>query len=88
MTPPPTDTPNRKEVFSERVGTFETHCKGMSETAADLAKAGGVMDKTAVEELMRSSAKVSYGTGTSLFTHILYTHSKSMYVSELYYVHM
>ena len=52
------DTPNRKEVFSDRVSTFETHCKGMSETAADLAKAGGIMDKTAVEELMRSSAKV------------------------------
>lgn len=46
-------------MFDERVGKFEVHCKAMSETAADLAKAGGVMDKTAVEELMRSSAKVN-----------------------------
>ena len=60
-------------MFGDRVGKVEIHCKSMSETSADLAKAGGVMDKTAVEELMRSSAKVQYMYAHRLQLYCMYS---------------
>lgn len=52
------DTPNRKEIFDKRVSTFEVHSKKMGDAAIDLAKAGGVMDKKTVDDIIRTSEKV------------------------------
>ena len=52
------DTPNRKEIFDKRVSTFEVHSKKIGDAAIDLAKAGGVMDKKTVDDIIRTSEKV------------------------------
>ena len=49
------------------MSTFEVHSKKMGDAAIDLAKAGGVMDKKTVDDIIRTSEKV-WGLWTVIIT--------------------
>ena len=53
-----TDTPNREETYNKRATNFQHHAKQMADTAAALAKSGGVTDRKLANDLISTSAKV------------------------------
>ena len=54
-----TDAPNREENYAKKASEFEHHSKRMADTAATLAKTGGVTDRKMANDLISTSGKVS-----------------------------
>ena len=53
------DTANRAENYAKKASEFEHHSKRMADTAATLAKTGGVTDRKLANDLISTSGKVT-----------------------------
>ena len=55
------DAANRAENYAKKASEFEHHSKRMADTAATLAKTGGVTDRKLANALISTSGKVTGG---------------------------